>query len=158
MSVFASPKRKYLAKISDFGFSMVTATESSEVWMGGTDPWRAPEVKNGPVRLDSAMKTDVYSFGLLAWLISLNGQSPFDFIAERALQDKDVEILKQNDDLLSEASRGEWLLRFLKSGRGSTVEQYYGQALTRSFDRQQIPDSARIQLMGLFPPALPNPI
>ncbi|KAL8792124.1 MAG: hypothetical protein Q9195_005299 [Heterodermia aff. obscurata] len=150
--VFSSSSRKYLAKISDFGFSIVAATESSEVWMGGTDPWRAPEVKNGPVRLDSAMKTDVYSFGLLAWLISLNGQTPFDFIAERALQDKDVEMLKQNDALITEAGRGEWLLRYLKFRYGSTIEQYHNQALTRSFDRQLVPDSAHVQSMDLFPP------
>ena len=154
--VFASSSRKYLAKISDFGFSIVAATESSEVWMGGTDPWRAPEVKNGPIRLDCAMKTDVYSFGLLAWLVSLNGQSPFDFIAERALPVKDVEMLKQNDALLMEASKGKWLLRYLISGYGSTAEQYYGEALMRSFDRQLIPDSARAQLMGLFPPTTPK--
>ena len=154
--VFASPSRKYLAKISDFGFSIVAATESSEVWMGGTDPWRAPEVKNGPVRLDSAMKTDVYSFGLLAWLISLNGRNPFDFIAEYALQDKDVEMLKRNDALLTDASRGEWLLRYFKSGYGSTVEQHHVQGLTRSFDRQQIPDSARVQSMDPFLPNTPK--
>ena len=154
--VFANPSRKYLAKISDFGFSIVAAAESSEVWMGGTDPWRAPEVKNGPVRLDSAMKTDIYSFGLLAWLISLNGRNPFDFIAECALQDKDVELLKQNGALLTDASRGEWLLRYLKSGYGSTVEQHHGQGLTRSFDRQQIPDSACVQSIDLFLPSTPK--
>lgn len=58
--------RKYIAKISDLGFSIISAAESTDIWMGGTEPWQAPEVKAGPMKLEAAKQTDIYSFGLLA--------------------------------------------------------------------------------------------
>ena len=107
--------------------------------MGGTDPWRAPE---GPNRLDAAVKTDIYSFGLLAWMVALNGCNPFDFIVEAQMGDFDTEIVKKLGKLLFKAESKEWLLRYLKAGHGSTLQHYFREATTKVFDRQ-IPDSAR---------------
>lgn len=151
--IFTGSDRKFLAKISDFGFSIIAATESSEVWMGGTDPWRAPEISIGPIKLDTAMKTDVYSFGLLAWLITLNGQNPFDFLTDGGLDDEKVGLLKQNDALLPEAKGKDWLLRYLKAQQGSELEKRFEQAATTVFNQQQTADTVRAQIMDLFPMA-----
>lgn len=151
--IFTGSDRRFLAKISDFGFSIIAATESSEVWMGGTDPWRAPEIRNGPIKLDNAGKTDIYSFGLLAWLISCNGQKPFDFLADGGLKDEDVELLKQSDALLPEAKGKSWLLKYLKAQQGPGFQKRFEQAATTVFNQQQTADTVRAQLMGLLPMA-----
>ena len=91
--------------MSDFGFSIVATLESSDVGMGGTDPGRGQEAKGGPIRLDAAVKTDIHSFGLLAWMIASNGCNPFDFIAEAQPEDVDFEVLKKNDKLLFKAKK-----------------------------------------------------
>ncbi|KAL8848094.1 MAG: hypothetical protein Q9221_006851 [Calogaya cf. arnoldii] len=113
--VCSSPDRKYTAKISDFGFSIVAATENNQVWMGGTDPWRAPEIKLGSIQIDRAIKTDIYSFGLLAWVIVLNGGNPFDIIADLPLQKDKIEAIKQDGSLVHKAKGKKWLLRYLQA-------------------------------------------
>ena len=77
-----SPNREYVAKLSDFGLSVIAATESAEIWMGGTEPWRAPEIRDGSVRVNAAKFADTYSFGLLAWSVCLDGGSLFDSVAK----------------------------------------------------------------------------
>jgi serine/threonine protein kinase len=49
--------RKYVAKIADFGFSVVEETETAEVWMGGTTPWKAPEAQ-GPIAVKNLKYAD----------------------------------------------------------------------------------------------------
>ncbi len=84
--------------------------------MGGTRPWKAPETQT-PLPVKSLSSTDIYSLGLLIWLVSIDGGNPFDLIVEPQVQgasraDK-VEGLKQNDILLKVAQSKDWLPVFL---------------------------------------------
>ncbi|KAL9028825.1 MAG: hypothetical protein Q9196_002853 [Gyalolechia fulgens] len=123
--VCSSPDRKYTAKISDFGFSIVAATENNQVWMGGTDPWRAPEIELGSIQIDLAIKTDIYSFGLLAWVIVLNGGNPFDFIGDVPVQKEKIEAIKQDGCLVHKAKGKKWLLRYLKARLVASIMPSY---------------------------------
>ena len=145
-----SPTRKYIAKVSDFGFSMMAAAESVEMWLGGTDPWRAPETKDGPVRLDTAKYTDTYSFGLLAWSVCLDGRSPFDFVLGNCKGSVEVEELKKTDRLLSVVKSKDWLDCYVKTVLGSRIEEMYEAAVEKVVNQQASTGSARVQMMRLF--------
>ena len=109
--------RRFVAKIADFGFSLVEATESADVWMGGTNPWRAPETKSA-VPVEFMRQTDIYSLGLLLWLICVGGRWPFDFLIPATVQGSErlakIEKLKQSDELLNEARSKEWLKSWMQ--------------------------------------------
>ena len=119
--------------------------------MGGTDPWRAPEIKLGPVKTDAGSKTDVYSFGLLAWVICLNGHNPFKFITDHVLTDDEVEAIKRNDGLLTKARDKSWLSRYLGAGHDPMIDQLYKQALGKLSNQQEIPDTTQTHLMAILP-------
>ena len=84
--------------------------------MGGTRPWKAPETQR-PLPVQSLNSTDVYSLGLLIWLVAIDGRNPFDFIIQPQLQgasrDDEIETLKQRDMLFTAAQRKDWLCVFL---------------------------------------------
>ncbi|KAL8687743.1 MAG: hypothetical protein Q9218_006175 [Villophora microphyllina] len=141
------PGRKYIAKLSDFGFSIISATESDAIWMGGTEPWQAPEVKAGPVQLETATQTDVYSFGLLAWLICLNGRNPFGFVAEIGKNGVGVEELKRTGQLLDIAKAGDWLINQMRAEYDTKAGPYFEPLATKLSSREASPDRARQQLL-----------
>ena len=149
--ICSGPNRKYVAKISDFGFSIIAATESAEVWMGGTDPWRAPEVISGPVRLGAAKQADTYSFGLMAWSMCLDGQNPFNFVTEKVMENEEVEELKKSGRLLSFSKGRAWLCRYLQVDFVPMFEQFYEKSAGMLSNQQLSPDNARVQLMAFFP-------
>ncbi|KAH8159551.1 hypothetical protein CIB48_g8708 [Xylaria polymorpha] len=56
----------FSAKVVDFGFSTSYDGDNSLIMLGGTQLWRAPEATDYPhFTPDQAMKTDVFSFGML---------------------------------------------------------------------------------------------
>lgn len=59
-------------KLSDFGFSALASSKSID--LGGTYPWRAPELASlDGANLQEAKLTDLYSFGMLClWVIFRN--------------------------------------------------------------------------------------
>ena len=73
--VFPNDTRQYVARVADFGYS---------TWLGGTDDavrmpqtphWTAPEWHHRPMHSSSAIRMDVYSFGLLClWLLFYHGE------------------------------------------------------------------------------------
>jgi len=68
-----------VAKLSDFASAIHDFGPERRVRMPGrSPPWDAPEVRHGTILLSALHKTDIYSFGLLAWRIMLEGQTPFD--------------------------------------------------------------------------------
>ena len=109
--------------------------------MGGTDPWRAPEAKIGPVAADLGPKTDVYSFGLPIWVICLNGQDPFGFITDHVLTDHEVETIKRTDGLLAKARDKSWLSRYLGAGHDPMIDRLYKQALAQISNEQDVSDT-----------------
>ncbi|KAI1088281.1 hypothetical protein F5B19DRAFT_496567 [Rostrohypoxylon terebratum] len=76
--IFTDPNRP-VAKLSDFGLSVgEPGSDETSVRLGGTPGWRAPELEENKSlsRLDIP-KTDIYSFGLVAWSTLLaTGESP----------------------------------------------------------------------------------
>nr|POE77886.1 serine/threonine-protein kinase shk2 [Quercus suber] len=72
---FASSGRR-VAKLADFGFSVLADSGDTEVWLGGTKPWQAPEIQHA-IPTAEAKYTDVYSFGLLVWSTALGGDDMF---------------------------------------------------------------------------------
>ena len=62
--------RKTTVKVTDFGYSTVTAGGSGTVLLPKSRPWNAPEHHLGEFKADEAKKTDVYSFGMLClWVL-----------------------------------------------------------------------------------------
>jgi serine/threonine protein kinase len=88
--IFDHPNKRYMAKICDFGCSiLVTSTIDSSgdhlVRLPGyTPPWHAPEAKE-LIRRDRLYLTDIFSFGLLIWNILKFGDpfSEFDLPLEK---------------------------------------------------------------------------
>lgn len=73
--VFKHPQRIVIAKLADFGCSVLDMEDRSRL-PGGSEPWNAPEWRD---TLEETLfcKTDIYSFGLLCWSV-LIGFNPFD--------------------------------------------------------------------------------
>ena len=88
--IFNGNDGQYVAKLADFGVSVhaysadLTADPERDVYYPlGTPLLNAPEVRNqalgaGSVDIATAIKADIFSFGLLLWEILNNGHSFFD--------------------------------------------------------------------------------
>lgn len=84
--IFLSPSQStvvpYVAKLADFGFSVLEAQERSDDLiqiLGYTPGWNAPEVTDERLKISSNdyCKADNYSFGLVIWSLScLDGKIP----------------------------------------------------------------------------------
>ncbi|KAF4967984.1 hypothetical protein FSARC_4545 [Fusarium sarcochroum] len=68
--VFKHPTRKYIVKLSDFGFAM--PIEGGQL-IGSTEVYRAPEADGGLLPSQYLRQQDVYSFGLTLWTILSDG-------------------------------------------------------------------------------------
>jgi len=79
-------KRKYIAKVADFGLSVINpdTKRKGHILLGGTIPWNAPECGNS-LSVEGLKQTDVYSFGLMSWRVLVNNPSPFQLIPPAAL-------------------------------------------------------------------------
>ena len=94
--IFRDPHFKLVAKISDFGFSLMFSSTNKPVHTG-TFRWAAPEVGDSGISVAS----DIYSFGLVVWYILLGGNDPF-----RRQSDDNVGAEKADGDkLLTSALR-----------------------------------------------------
>ena len=125
--------RQYVAKVADFSFSVVEETELAEVWLGGTNPWRAPET-GGPVAAKALSQTDIFSFGLLIWLVCIDGRDPFSLIIPQdtkgVARAREIDVLKQTNTLIVAAKTENWLFKWqreiYKSKLDGLLEKYLG--------------------------------
>ena len=63
-----------MAKVTDFGYSTLFATDNDSVIMPFSKLWTAPERHHRPILPMQAWKMDAYSFGLLClWLLFYKG-------------------------------------------------------------------------------------
>jgi len=114
--IFAHPEKKYLAKVADFGFSLVGEAADAEVHIGGTKPWKAPEAKKRLAK-QFLKATDVYSYGLLLWRLATNGKDPFQFMPSSALKGDSylstLEIFKESDGPAKNTAIETWYLPYI---------------------------------------------
>ncbi|OJI99659.1 hypothetical protein ASPVEDRAFT_26445 [Aspergillus versicolor CBS 583.65] len=117
-----SERGSCIAKLADFGFSIVEKSVDEMVCIGGTWPWKAPEA-NRAIQRDQLKYTDVYSFGLMVWRVACDGLCPFEFIsAEDSPASRDrIEALKQSGDLLRLCELEHWYPDFAKGSRSSNM-------------------------------------
>ena len=88
--IFNGNDGRYVAKLADFGLSVhvysryLSADSEGDVYYPlGTPLLNTPEVRNqaleaGSVEIATAIKADIFSFGLLLWEVLNNGHSFFD--------------------------------------------------------------------------------
>jgi serine/threonine protein kinase len=70
--------RKYVAKISDFGLSIINPDrEGLHKLIGGTWLWEAPEFGNR-MSVQGLKQTDLFSLGLLIWRVLTNTPMPYE--------------------------------------------------------------------------------
>ena len=132
--ICSHPDRQYIAKIADFGFSIVQEFESVHIPMGGTRPWMAPEVLNGPVSVRHLPQTDTFSYGLLCWVIFLGGESPVDYIVhdQNDIKIAAFEKMKADGSLLSLALDSKrWLEGFAHTKYDQNIERALDASVAR---------------------------
>jgi serine/threonine protein kinase len=125
--VFSHPQKKYLAKIADFGFSVVGEVASHAIHLAGTRPWKAPETI-GPVQRDQLKLTDVYSYGLFVWRTAVDGMNPFSLLLPAGLNvdesHAEIERMKQADELTRRCSLEHWYISYaIASQKSKAVSQ-----------------------------------
>lgn len=97
--ICSHPTRTYIAKVADFGFSIIQAEGSPQVSIGGTAPWKAPEA-SGTLSQDRLPYTDIFSLGLLVWSVALDIANPFFAVLGPSILPDDIEQSKRDGSLL----------------------------------------------------------
>lgn len=123
--IMCSHKEKGLIpKLADFGFAVVEATEASAVVIGGTKTWRAPETYSA-IPVSKLKLTDVYSFGLVAWSIAIDGLDPFSLMLSGTTQSEDyhaaIKEFKVQDKVLEASIFEKWIFKWFQSGGLSSI-------------------------------------
>ena len=75
--VFDDKSGKNIAKVIDFGYSTWLGENDTSILMPHTPYWTAPEWHHRPIECASAVRMDIYSFGLVClWLLFYNIERP----------------------------------------------------------------------------------
>ncbi|KAL3478344.1 kinase-like protein [Aspergillus californicus] len=135
--IFSHPEREYIAKLSDFGFSIVGEAADAEAYVGGTRPWKAPEAKS-PVPNHLLRATDIYSYGLLLWRLASDGHDPFRFWAPTStgLQGdhylQEIEKIKENDGPAKNTALDKWFVRYMSEKTRNQQDEVSVDSLSQS--------------------------
>lgn len=91
-------EKRLVGKLTDFGFSHLDAS-SNGFQLGGSPPWQAPECISGKYfKIETAKRTDIYSFGLLVWRMMLNGD-PFESMSNIEGETEKERRSRRNDTI-----------------------------------------------------------
>lgn len=112
MLVCTSKEKKFVVKVSDFGFAISLLSDSPHV-VGYTPYWEAPELHE-PLQRTGLCQLDIYSYGLLLYTVMKNG-ALFYHATETASQVSD--ILKMKSSNLLQATMRMNLLLHMKNER-----------------------------------------
>ncbi|PVF98802.1 ankyrin [Serendipita vermifera] len=112
--VFPHRQRKYIAKLADFGCTLVDAdgSGSSRQLHGYSRPWNAPEFSR-TMPWNDVFLTDVYSYGFLIWRAMCYGHTPFtenDGLIPKS-EIAAIDTLKERDQILEVAIKSLEVLR-----------------------------------------------
>ena len=136
---------RLVPKLADFGFAIIESSESSEVTIGGTRTWRAPE-SFSYIPVSKLKFTDIYSFGLVAWSIAIDGEDPFALMLSTDLQDAsrflEIDRLKSEDKLLHTSKLDAWIVRWY------LLSQLRAELSRRANDRVQPLDGHHSELVS----------
>ena len=119
---------RFTPKLADFGCALLNPDNTKEIdtektiWVGGTNPWRAPEVgrgspfllsysntswqyirNDGHVLKTEAYATDLYSYGMLWWRMFHDNQDPLNLVLQR---DHKIVTSTMKEQLKAESSLG----------------------------------------------------
>jgi serine/threonine protein kinase len=100
--VFPHKKRTYIAKLADFGFTLIDLEGRAPMTKlpARSPPWDAPEAASLMPWADLHL-TDVYSFGFLIWRILCYGHEPFSenggLLSEE--RSEEIAVLKVEDKI-----------------------------------------------------------
>jgi serine/threonine protein kinase len=89
--VFKGDSGGYTAKVTDFGYATL-ATGDDFIYISRSQPWDAPEYHYRGFKLSDAMKTDIYSFGMLCLWLLFKGEKKYP-------KQNVIEELKREDEL-----------------------------------------------------------
>jgi serine/threonine protein kinase len=138
--------KQYVAKISDLGFAISLDLDEPVTCYRGTDIYNAPEIRGNASRnlgdID-CLACDVYSYGLLVWMVFKLGGYFLDDVPDVAMgQNSEAEI---RDSV--EASQ---LLAFAKEFGKSRATEVETALLEKVFSGALQPDPAlRVSMKGL---------
>lgn len=153
--IFPDAKQKYVAKVSDFGFSFITSAREDGLRLGGTRPWKAPEAKEA-IKVSDAKYTDVYSLALLIWCTFAHGQNIFRLLIDPAKQGEDfyaeAERIKETGQLAARTGLEDWYLKALTSssyGDQAQIMAYLASAPQRIQNLMSQPDNIMGAVSGM---------
>lgn len=145
-----------VCKLTDFGFSHLDAS-SNGFPLGGSPPWQAPECISGKYfRIESAKRTDIYSFGLLIWRIMLDGD-PFNLISysdpgtekeRRELRNSAIALLKNEDKLVDHVCESLRISSNLKDEQLEMLERVIRSTLMKDPQRRELDMGRLIRLLS----------
>jgi serine/threonine protein kinase len=98
--VCQNERHTFVAKISDFGYSLLSPKEDQTKYFG-TFRWLAPELTQSHLSSPS-LASDIYSFGLVTWYIMLGGVDPF-----RGIDNERVDREKHDGENLLTSALGQ---------------------------------------------------
>ena len=80
--IFRNHEGKLIAKLADFGCSVLGANGDELVLLPKSKPWFAPEHHGRFFKLHMAQRTDIYSFGMLClWTLLVSSKNNDEILA-----------------------------------------------------------------------------
>ena len=153
--VTISQERHLVCKLTDFGYSHLDAS-SNGFPLGGSPPWNAPECLSGTYfRIETAKRTDVYSFGLLVWRLMLDGD-PFASMTfegdtekeQRARRNEFVTTLKNNDKLVEHVCQSLEMSASLTEQQLAMITRVIRCTLTKDPSQRELDMARLIRLLS----------
>ena len=102
--IFKNREGRLIAKLADFGCSVLGTSRDQLVRLPKSEPWFAPEYHHRDFKLHMAQRMDIYSFGMLClWILSLNDDKILVLLnkwkKEDKIQDEAQRVTKSLVDL-----------------------------------------------------------
>lgn len=82
--IFQNDHKQFVARVTDSGYSTWLGGAKDIVFMPRTPHWTAPEWHHRPITSASAVKMDIYSFGLFClWFLFYRGEETMPTLAHQ---------------------------------------------------------------------------
>ena len=145
-----------MCKLTDFGFSHLDASTHGFA-LGGSPPWQAPELMTEKFfKVETAKRTDIYSFGLLVWRLMLDGD-PFEPLdtykgetekERRSRRNEALAALKHEDKLIDHVCGSLKRSGVLNEQQLATVLRVIRSTLSRDPSQRELDLARLIRLLS----------